>query len=126
MLFPSTLKKVDRYAFANSGLREIELPNEVERIEDFAFAWRQRLVVVEPAGAKDSEDVDSDIFLGCESLRTLYVSRRQAKVWKGRFDGDASLTRSGRGEGVLSGRGRGLGREGSVGRQRAAVVKFVS
>lgn len=98
--FPETLSKVDAHAFSNTGVTELCLPESLVTIGEKAFADNQSLTKVEFADDVPSlktigkyafnnciaisefrvpisvEMIDTGAFLGCSSLKKIYVYNR--------------------------------------------------
>jgi hypothetical protein len=71
---PPKVAEIELYAFYNSGIRSVRIPESVKTIGSYAFADCARLTsVVLPAGL---ESIYKYAFAGCRELKTVKVQAR--------------------------------------------------
>jgi hypothetical protein len=79
--FPSTLKRIDRFAFEYCGLRTIRLPDSLEEIREYAFTYNTNLTDANiPVGIKT---IGESAFFGCKALSNLTIPASIKSIyWK--------------------------------------------
>ena len=70
MVLPSTVTTIQNAAFANSGLKQIDIPNNVLKVGEDAFAYCSSLATV--VIGKKAKDLNKGVFYN-SSVRTAYV-----------------------------------------------------
>jgi uncharacterized protein YjbI with pentapeptide repeats len=70
--FPSQLKKIERYAFSNVQLQEINLPDSLESIGDSAFS--RNLALTELRLPDACVNFDGTAVEGCTNLKILHLN----------------------------------------------------
>lgn len=69
---PSTLKEIERYAFNNTDIEEINIPDSVTTIGYMAFTSCDSLKSVNLP--KSLSSLDSDVFASCDSLEEVTIN----------------------------------------------------
>ncbi|SFB86167.1 Leucine rich repeat-containing protein [Ruminococcus albus] len=80
---PSSLRELSAGAFANTSIKEIELPEGMTKIDDFAFAFSYQL---EKVTLPDSiEEIDEGAFYSCPKLKEINVPEGLKKIRSNAF-----------------------------------------
>lgn len=77
--FPSSLKTIGEFAFANCGFDEINLLEGVQTIKREAFAWCPDLIKV--ALPSSLEVLEEKVFLECYNLSALYIHKEVELIY---------------------------------------------
>lgn len=81
--FPSGLKKIGKWAFAETGLASVTIPNGVASVEDKAFAWCGSLATVN--WNAESCSVGDSVFVDCAPQATLNIGTDASYISKSGF-----------------------------------------
>ena len=85
---PEGVKKIERYSFANSGLKSINIPSSVNEIEWNAFSECSSL---ESATINGTTTIGGSVFYGCINLKSVTLKEGTKTIESGVFDGCSSL-----------------------------------
>ena len=82
---PSNIKRIERGAFASSGLTSVIIPTSVKNVEAFAFAWCKNLkeVVIQSNLSK----IDESVFKGCTNLQSIILPNTISTIGNEAFSG---------------------------------------
>lgn len=89
VVLPPTLKKIGTYAFASTSLTSVNIPDNVETIEQYAFNGARQLQEVHLPDSLTS--LGRYAFAGCRSLRTVKIPTKLKEIPWYAFDGCNSL-----------------------------------
>lgn len=89
VVLPPTLKKIGTYAFASTSLTSVNIPDNVETIEQYAFNGARQLQEVHLPDSLTS--LGRYAFAGCRSLRTVKIPTKLKEIPWYAFDGCKSL-----------------------------------
>lgn len=84
--FPSTLKEIGNYAFDNSALREVVLPDSVNRLGRRAFFLCRNLKKLRIGNG--IETITTEAFIGCDSLQVIDLGVNVKKLEEFAFGSD--------------------------------------
>ena len=87
VIFPLSLKEIDKYAFANAGLTEAFIPENVEKIGECAFAKNRSLK--EAYFFANTKMVPASCFNDCSSLEKILLSSSVEKIGSMAFSNTA-------------------------------------
>ena len=79
--FPESLKLICSYAFVNTALETIDLPNTVSIIERYAFQNCQYLQTFTIPEGSDLETIETGVFSGCRDLREIINKGEHFTSW---------------------------------------------
>ena len=74
---PNGIETIGSYAFAYCGLSSVVIPTSVKKIEFLAFEYNRSLMEVFFLGSEKPE-IGSNVFYSCHSALTLYVPNKEA------------------------------------------------
>lgn len=80
---PSTVTRIEQYAFYGTGLTNVTIPGSVSRIGGYAFADCSRLVNVDIENGV--EQLDYAVFYRCENLRKIDLPDSICEIGEGAF-----------------------------------------
>lgn len=89
VVLPPTLKKIGTYAFASTSLTSVNIPDNVEAIEQYAFTQVKQLQEVHLPDSLTS--LGRYAFEKCRSLRTVKIPTKLKEIPRYAFDGCKSL-----------------------------------
>lgn len=89
VVLPPTLKKIGTYAFASTSLTSVNIPDNVEAIEQYAFSQVKQLQEVHLPDSLTS--LGRYAFEKCRSLRTVKIPTKLKEIPWYAFDGCKSL-----------------------------------
>lgn len=89
VLLPPTLKKIGTYAFQGTALTSVNIPDNVETIEGYAFSNARQLQEVHLPDSLTS--LGRYAFSACRSLRTVKIPTKLKEIPWYTFDGCKSL-----------------------------------
>lgn len=89
VLLPPTLKKIGTYAFQGTALTSVNIPDNVETIEGYAFSNARQLQEVHLPDSLTS--LGRYAFSACRSLRTVKIPTKLKEIPWYTFDGCNSL-----------------------------------
>ena len=89
VVLPPTLKKIGTYAFASTSLTSVNIPDNVETIEQYAFNGARQLQEVHLPDSLTS--LGRYAFASCRSLRTVKIPTKLKEIPWYTFDGCNSL-----------------------------------
>lgn len=89
VLLPPTLKKIGTYAFQGTALASVNIPDNVETIEGYAFSNARQLQEVHLPDSLTS--LSRYAFSACRSLRTVKIPTKLKEIPWYTFDGCNSL-----------------------------------
>lgn len=89
VLLPPTLKKIGTYAFERTSLTSVNIPDNVETIEEYAFSRAKQLQEVHLPDSLTS--LGRYAFSSCRSLRTVKIPTKLKEIPWYTFDGCKSL-----------------------------------
>lgn len=89
VLLPPTLKKIGTYAFQETSLTSVNIPDNVETIEEYAFSNARQLQEVHLPDSLTS--LGRYAFASCRSLRTVKIPTKLKEIPWYTFDGCNSL-----------------------------------
>lgn len=89
VLLPPTLKKIGTYAFQGTALTSVNIPDNVETIEESAFSQVKQLQEVHLPDSLTS--LGRYAFASCRSLRTVKIPTKLKEIPWYTFDGCKSL-----------------------------------
>lgn len=89
VLLPPTLKKIGTYAFQGTALTSVNIPDNVETIEGYAFSNARQLQEVHLPDSLTS--LGRYAFSACRSLRTVKIPTKLKEIPWYAFDGCKSL-----------------------------------
>lgn len=89
VLLPPTLKKIGTYAFQGTALTSVNIPDNVETIEESAFSQVKQLQEVHLPDSLTS--LGRYAFASCRSLRTVKIPTKLKEIPWYAFDGCKSL-----------------------------------
>lgn len=89
VLLPPTLKKIGTYAFQGTALTSVNIPDNVETIEEYAFSNARQLQEVHLPDSLTS--LGRYAFVSCRSLRTVKIPTKLKEIPWYTFDGCNSL-----------------------------------
>lgn len=89
VVLPPTLKKIGTYAFASTSLTSVNIPDNVEAIEQYAFSQVKQLQEVHLPDSLTS--LGRYAFEKCRSLRTVKIPTKLKEIPRYAFDGCKSL-----------------------------------
>ena len=89
VLLPPTLKKIGTYAFQGTALASVNIPDNVETIEGYAFSNARQLQEVHLPDSLTS--LGRYAFSACRSLRTVKIPTKLKEIPWYTFDGCNSL-----------------------------------
>lgn len=89
VVLPPTLKKIGTYAFASTSLTSVNIPDNVEAIEQYAFSQVKQLQKVHLPDSLTS--LGRYAFEKCRSLRTVKIPTKLKEIPWYAFDGCKSL-----------------------------------
>lgn len=89
VLLPPTLKKIGTYAFQGTALTSVNIPDNVETIEGYAFSNARQLQEVHLPDSLTS--LGCYAFSACRSLRTVKIPTKLKEIPWYAFDGCKSL-----------------------------------
>lgn len=89
VLLPPTLKKIGTYAFQGTALTSVNIPDNVETIEESAFSQAKKLQEVHLPDSLTS--LGRYAFVSCRSLRTVKIPTKLKEIPWYTFDGCKSL-----------------------------------
>lgn len=89
VLLPPTLKKIGTYAFQGTALTSVNIPDNVETIEESAFSQVKQLQEVHLPDSLTS--LGRYAFASCRSLRTVNIPTKLKEIPWYTFDGCKSL-----------------------------------
>lgn len=89
VVLPPTLKKIGTYAFASTSLTSVNIPDNVETIEQYAFNGARQLQEVHLPDSLTS--LGRYAFASCRSLRTVKIPTKLKEIPWYAFDGCNSL-----------------------------------
>lgn len=89
VLLPPTLKKIGTYAFQGTALASVNIPDNVETIEGYAFSNARQLQEVHLPDSLTS--LGRYAFSACRSLRTVKIPTKLKEIPWYAFDGCKSL-----------------------------------
>lgn len=89
VVLPPTLKKIGTYAFASTSLTSVNIPDNVEAIEQSAFSQVKQLQEVHLPDSLTS--LGRYAFEKCRSLRTVKIPTKLKEIPRYAFDGCKSL-----------------------------------
>lgn len=89
VLLPPTLKKIGTYAFQGTALTSVNIPDNVETIEGYAFSNARQLQEVHLPDSLTS--LGRYAFSACSSLRTVKIPTKLKEIPWYTFDGCNSL-----------------------------------
>lgn len=103
--FPSTLTTIEPFAFQNTSLKEIIIPEGVARIEKSTFSDNQ--TEAEPSFTKVSLPntltyIGEQAFSGCKSLKEITIPDNVTEIAKSAFNGCYNLATVMIGDGVTT------------------------
>lgn len=89
----SALKRIGRYAFAQTSLASLELPSNLEIIDKYAFADIASLAVLDMSMAENLTDIEEGAFMNVQALSgTLEIPLSVSNIGKKAFYGCGGLT----------------------------------
>ncbi|MBQ5399000.1 MAG: leucine-rich repeat protein [Ruminococcus sp.] len=91
VLFPSGLLEIGKYVFSNSGISEIIIPANVEKVSTGAFRNCSGLTKVKLSSQMNS--VSANCFSGCSSLSSVTIPNSVDTIGDNAFYGCTSLER---------------------------------
>lgn len=89
VVLPPTLKKIGTYAFERTSLTSVNIPDNVETIEEYAFSRAKQLQEVHLPDSLTS--LGSYAFEYCRSLRTIKIPTKLKEIPSNTFNGCKSL-----------------------------------
>lgn len=89
VVLPPTLKKIGTYAFQGTALTSVNIPDNVETIEEYAFSHARQLQEVHLPDSLTS--LGRYAFAECRSLRTVKIPTKLKEIPWYAFDGCKSL-----------------------------------
>lgn len=89
VVLPPTLKKIGSYAFQRTSLTSVNIPDNVETIEEYAFSNARQLQEVHLPDSLTS--LGRYAFSACRSLRTVKIPTKLKEIPWYTFDGCNSL-----------------------------------
>lgn len=89
VLLPPTLKKIGTYAFERTSLTSVNIPDNVETIEEYAFSRAKQLQEMHLPDSLTS--LGSYAFEYCRSLRTVKIPTKLKEIPSNTFNGCKSL-----------------------------------
>lgn len=89
VVLPPTLKKIGTYAFERTSLTSVNIPDNVETIEEYAFSQAKQLQKVHLPDSLTS--LGSYAFEYCRSLRTVKIPTKLKEIPSNTFNGCKSL-----------------------------------
>ena len=89
VVLPPTLKKIGTYAFERTSLTSVNIPDNVETIEEYAFSRAKQLQEVHLPDSLTS--LGSYAFEYCRSLRTVKIPTKLKEIPSNTFNGCKSL-----------------------------------
>lgn len=89
VVLPPTLKKIGTYAFQKTSLTSVNIPDNVETIEEYAFSNARQLQEVHLPDSLTS--LGRYAFVSCRSLRTVKIPTKLKEIPWYTFDGCNSL-----------------------------------
>lgn len=89
VVLPPTLKKIGTYAFQETSLTSVNIPDNVETIEEYAFSRAKQLQEVHLPDSLTS--LGRYAFSSCRSLRTVKIPTKLKEIPWYTFDGCKSL-----------------------------------
>lgn len=89
VVLPPTLKKIGSYAFQRTSLTSVNIPDNVETIEESAFSQAKKLQEVHLPDSLTS--LGRYAFVSCRSLRTVKIPTKLKEIPWYAFDGCKSL-----------------------------------
>lgn len=89
VLLPPTLKRIGTYAFQGTTLTSVNIPDNVETIEEYAFSNARQLQEVHLPDSLTS--LGRYAFVSCRSLRTVKIPTKLKEIPWYTFDGCNSL-----------------------------------
>lgn len=89
VVLPPTLKKIGGYAFQRTSLTSVNIPDNVETIEDYAFGRAKHMQEVHLPDSLTS--LGGSAFEYCRNLRAVKIPSKIKVIPPGTFDGCKSL-----------------------------------
>ena len=89
VLLPPTLKKIGSHAFQETALTSVNIPDNVETIEEYAFSYASQLQEVHLPDSLTS--LGTDAFKECRSLSTVKIPTKLKEIPSHTFLGCKSL-----------------------------------
>jgi hypothetical protein len=80
---PKKVEYIEAYAFANTGIKEVELSSNTTHAEKAAFSGCVNLKRVK--GLENLKYIEDEAFLGCKSLKEIALGPEIEKVGRGAF-----------------------------------------
>lgn len=87
IILPENLKKIGEWAFGDTKLEKVDIPNSVEKIGRMAFIWCDQLKNVRLS--ENIKEIKDSTFMGCSQLETLSIPKsvKSIEVWAFRWAG---------------------------------------